>query len=990
MNLDAAPEDDRPSLSGRWLDIRQRIALAGEASEPQLVEWFCSDQIRAWQAGQRIPAETYLNLHPALQAESPAAFEVVYGEFMLRESMGESPRVEEFAWRFPKLADRLRRQIAFHRVLTTDDVADSQETAAARGAGGDSRDDDEPSVAGAPEIPGYRLLDELGRGGTGVVYKARQLTLNRLVALKVIQAGHHALPGAVDRFRSEAEAVARFQHPHIIQVYEVGEHEGLGYLALEYAAGGSLATAIAGTPQDPSASAALVADLARAIHYAHGCGIVHRDLKPANVVMTESRVPKITDFGLAKLLEHEAGSTVSGTILGTPSYMAPEQLLGYSSEITPAADVYALGAILYEGLTGRPPFKGATPLSTLDQVANQEPLGPSTLQRNIPLDLETICMKCLEKDPSRRYPTAEALADDLRRFLDGRPILARPSPAWEKAAKWARRRPGMATALAGVAVAISVVFAGIVYYNALLRDGVRTAQAAKAEADRSARVALDQRNLALKALDKLVFEVQERLGETPATRSLRRSLLDTAIAGLDEIASSTEATPPDLSRAVAHQKLGELYRQVGRSAEASRQLEQAVRLAEQLATAAPGDLAVKDSLIRSHVGLGELQLRADQTGLALRHFHRVVELSEEITAAGAGRLGARRGLVEAYVRLGRAHGFHREFDEARAWFQKARSLAERWGVDEPGNTEASAMLAWSYRKIADIGKLSGDADAAQEGYFKAIAVGRETLKAHPTDVATRTHLATALNDLAGVFYRRPDLAGAGPLYAEAETIFTDLVQADPENADTQFMLIHAQYDHARLLRDRARFPEAASAYRRALESLSRFPGERLSADRPNAFLRVEILQRNLADCESALAALGPLALLNSKPAHDACPLFLARIRLLSAMRKPEDAFDAVEAVCSLGADGAADFAALIPAIGESVRVLDELRCTGPTEARRSAVRHRCADRAVALLAAAAERGLIDGSRLEQDSSLKWLRGEPTFRALAKRLKNANP
>ena len=327
-------------------------------------------------------------------------------------------------------------------------------------------------VAGAPDIPGYRIFGELGRGGAGVVYKARQLSLNRLVALKVIQAGHHAKPGAVERFRAEAETVARFQHPNIIQVYEVGEHQGLGYLTLEYAAGGSLATALAGTPQDPSSSAALLEELARAIHYAHECGIVHRDLKPANVVMTESRIPKITDFGLAKLLEPEGEVTVSGTIMGTPSYMAPEQLLGVSREITPAADVYALGAILYELLTGRPPFKGATPLSTLDQVANQEPLVPSKLQRNTPPELETICMKCLEKAPSRRYPTAEALADDLRRFLDGRPILARPTPVWEKAVKWARRRPGMAIAIVGIAVAILVVFSGILYYNALLQSSV--------------------------------------------------------------------------------------------------------------------------------------------------------------------------------------------------------------------------------------------------------------------------------------------------------------------------------------------------------------------------------------------------------------------------------------------------------------------------------------------------------------------------------------
>ncbi|APW62937.1 serine/threonine-protein kinase [Paludisphaera borealis] len=353
-----APQQETSSLSERWLDIRERLALADGASEPQRVEWICSDQIRDWQAGRRIPAEAYLALHPLFPAESEAVFEVVYNEFLLRESLGERPCLEEFVWRFPDLADRLARQLALHRALSSDDGADGEGVPAPRARKANREGDDGPTIAGAPRIPGYRILGELGRGGAGVVYKARQLTLDRLVALKVIQAGHRALPGAVERFHAEAEATARFQHPNIIQVHEVGEHEGLGYLALEYAAGGSLEAAIAGTPWAPTVASALIEELARAIHYAHERGIVHRDLKPANVVMTSSRTPKITDFGLAKLLEQNECSTVSGTILGTPSYMAPEQFLGSSHEITPAADVYALGAMLYEALTGRPPFKG--------------------------------------------------------------------------------------------------------------------------------------------------------------------------------------------------------------------------------------------------------------------------------------------------------------------------------------------------------------------------------------------------------------------------------------------------------------------------------------------------------------------------------------------------------------------------------------------------------------------------------------------------------
>jgi serine/threonine protein kinase len=270
--------------------------------------------------------------------------------------------------------------------------------------------------------PGYALIRELGRGGAGVVYEARQLGLNRTVALKVIRPWLYSDPAIASRFRAEAEAAARFAHPNIIHVYEVGEHDGQGYLALEYAAGGSLHAKLAGTPRLPRDAAETVEALALAVHYAHGRGIVHRDLKPANVVLTDDGVPKITDFGLAKLMKNDSGMTRTGDVIGTPSYMAPEQARGSAGSITPATDVYSLGAILYEMLTGRPPFQGATPLSTLEQVSDHDPLPPGRLQRHTPRDIETICLKCLEKDPSRRYSNGVALARDLEAFLAGEPI----------------------------------------------------------------------------------------------------------------------------------------------------------------------------------------------------------------------------------------------------------------------------------------------------------------------------------------------------------------------------------------------------------------------------------------------------------------------------------------------------------------------------------------------------------------------------------------
>ncbi len=275
-----------------------------------------------------------------------------------------------------------------------------------------------------PSVPGYQLLEELGRGGMGVVYKARQLGLDRVVALKVILAGPHAGPVEVDRFRREALAIARLQHPQIVQVFEVGGHEGLPFFSLEYCPGGSLARKLARGPLPPPGAAELVETLAGAVYAAHRRGVVHRDLKPANVLLGADGTPKVTDFGLAKDLGGGSGPTQSGAILGTPSYMAPEQAAGRAKEVGPAADVYALGAILYECLTGRPPFSAETPLDTLFQVLERVPERPRRLNPSVDRTLEAVCLKCLEKDPADRYPSAGALAEELAAYRRGEPVLA--------------------------------------------------------------------------------------------------------------------------------------------------------------------------------------------------------------------------------------------------------------------------------------------------------------------------------------------------------------------------------------------------------------------------------------------------------------------------------------------------------------------------------------------------------------------------------------
>jgi tetratricopeptide (TPR) repeat protein/tRNA A-37 threonylcarbamoyl transferase component Bud32 len=319
-----------------------------------------------------------------------------------------------------------------------------------------------PAAAAPPSLPGYEILGFLDRGGMGDVYKARHVRLKRLVALKMIRGDTHADHERMARFQGEAELVARLRHPNIVQIYEVGEAEGRPFISLEFVDGGSLDRKLARTPLAAAPAARLVETLAQAMEVAHRSRIVHRDLKPSNVLLVggpdlpvEQCTPKITDFGLAKQLDADSAQTQTGAIMGTPSYMAPEQAWGRTREIGPLSDVYALGAILYECLTGRPPFKAASPIETVEQVRNEEPVPPRRLQPKVPRDLETICLKCLDKRPSRRYASAKALADDLNRFLQGDPIHARRVRWWERAAKWARRRP-TAAALIGVLVAVGL------------------------------------------------------------------------------------------------------------------------------------------------------------------------------------------------------------------------------------------------------------------------------------------------------------------------------------------------------------------------------------------------------------------------------------------------------------------------------------------------------------------------------------------------------
>jgi serine/threonine-protein kinase len=394
-----------------------------------------------------------------------------------------------------------------------------------------------PAAIALPTLPGYEILQVLGRGGMGVVYKARHLGLNRLVAIKMILAGVHASPSELARFRAEAKIVARLHHANIVQVYEIGSHEGRPYIVLELVEG-SLARRLAGSALPPRQAADWLMTLARAVHYAHQQGIVHRDLKPGNILLGRDDTLKIADFGMAKIVAGRAASqTLTGAIRGTPSYMAPEQAEGDSSQIGPAIDIYGLGAILYELLTSQPPFQADSPRATLDQVLSREPAPPTRLRPNLPRDLETICLRCLSKDPRKRYASAAALADDLAAFLSGEPISARRPGCLERLTGWTKRQPAQAMLAAAGALACIGLAIGVVWSHPL---AVATAAALsllaggcwhRARLHRIAQEAARQRRLAERSYERLhvMLEMTRRLTQRTNLDDRLRLIAETTI-----------------------------------------------------------------------------------------------------------------------------------------------------------------------------------------------------------------------------------------------------------------------------------------------------------------------------------------------------------------------------------------------------------------------------------------------------------------------------
>jgi serine/threonine-protein kinase len=732
---------------------------------------------------------------------------------------GQPTAVEEYLRRFPELAAPTYRS-----------MLQSHEAELRRRSELPAEGANRPTAAAMtvelPDLPGYAILGRLGRGGMGVVYKARHLALNRIVAVKMLLDRVDEDPAAHERFRAEAEAAARLRHPNIVQIYEVGEHRGRPYFTLEYVAGGGLDRLINGAPQPHRPAAILAMELARAVHYAHRQGVIHRDLKPANVLIentiaddalpsvatragaatlvgSASRsstavandlIPKITDFGLAKRLDSPS-QTKTGDVLGTPSYMAPEQARG-DKEVGPGADVYSLGAILYECLTGRPPFRGVSGWATVEMVLSREAVPPREFAPAVPRDVETICLKCLAKEPAKRYATAEALAEDLEQFLNDRPILARPIGRVERARRWARRNP----AVAGLSLALVVLAAGA--FTALtalwLRaDRLRVAAEASAADARRAQSRADANfRKARDVVDQLLARVSdEKLNGVPHLELVRRDIVEDALRYYREFLAERSDDPGvRLEAGRALRKMGELERHLGRYAEADAHARESLTLLEPLANEAPGSPEPAWELSLAHHDQGKLLSllgRGEEAGLAYR---RSVDLDRRLVAAHPDHPEYAGGLAAGLISWGLSTG-RREISGPA--LVEADGILSRLVTGQSNDARRSNFplnLGIAKLNLGGLAVTAGRPEEAERLYRDALQVHGRLAEEFPSSPVCSEQLAADLNALANLLAETGRLAEAEPTYRRAIALREKLVRDFPGVADYQTQAALTQID----------------------------------------------------------------------------------------------------------------------------------------------------------------------------------------------------
>lgn len=666
----------------------------------------------------------------------------------------------------------------------------------------------------------YELIDVIAKGGMGIVHKARDTKLNRTVALKMILSGQFADTAEVKRFYAEAEAAAKLRHPNIVAIHEFGEAAGQHFFSMDYIEGAALSDLVRENALPPNEAAEMVKKIADAMHYAHSEKILHRDLKPSNILLGSDDEPMITDFGLAKQIEEHSQLTMSGTILGTPSYMPPEQASGHLEKVNVVSDVYSIGAILYELLTGRPPFRAANAVETLKQVLDTEPVAPRMLNPAVPVDLETICLKCLQKEQAVRYATAGDLGDELGRFLAGEPILARPIGLPSRVWRWCRRNPKIASlaalAVLGFAAAFTATAVGYV-----------TASRALTRAEQS----LNQLRVAINELYTLVSETD--LLNEPGMQPFRKKLLAKA-RDLYQETLKQQGDDPTIRRelATSHFLLGRIMKDLDDPDAALESLNTAREMQEQL---------VENNRAASHLAelgdtlnlIGEVKEQRDELTDALKLYDEAIRVRESVVEHAPKNVDYARKLANAYMNSGLieekiavlqedADTKQQRYESAMARIVKSQdrriALVKIW----PDNQEVQRDLAKGFFNVADNAfKMERDT-IALNNVTRAIAQFDELLEREPENLENAFFRARCSRLLADVTAYSASPQGAHEVYRDAQQRFARLAEENPAVHKYQGMLAAALINQGVLYSDFNESAEAMKAFRQAssiLESL---------------------------------------------------------------------------------------------------------------------------------------------------------------------------
>lgn len=696
-----------------------------------------------------------------------------------------------------------------------------------------------PPTAGAARAPArrfgnYDLVDTIAKGGMGIVYKAKHIKLNRIVALKMILSGKFADDFEVQRFYLEAEAAAKLRHPNIVGIHDIGECEGQHYFSMDYIEGKSLADLLKDQALAPKHAAQLLQTIASAMHYAHTEGVVHRDLKPSNVLLDAAGAPLITDFGLAKQVQGGGGQsqmTMAGTVVGTPSYMPPEQAAGRIEQVNIRSDVYSLGAILYELLSGRPPFRGAGVMETLKQVLENEPVALRVLSPAIPRDLETICHKCLQKEPEKRYATAKELADELGRFLRGEPILAQPISPLARGWRWCKRNPVVATtsaaALLGLVLALGATTVGYIQVSAAL-----------AESEVS-------RRQAMAAVDDLFTQVSENtLLNKPGLQPLRKELLGRALSYYQRFLEQRKGDPRVQDElASAHFRIGLITEAIESTDQALPLYETARSMQEKLVQATPNQPARLEAYGSTLNALGTALATKKQHEEAQKIYATAAEVRTKLTKLEPSNSEYQRLLANTYMNFGVSLRGSGDRAGARQQFVRAQEIRQAALKRDPDNSKLHRDLGKGNYGLANLARQEGNMADARTQFIAAAEEFEFVVERDAADLENRRLLSVCyrlLGDLASM----EDVAAARSWYEKAHAQLKPLAEQNPEVVDYQAELAGLELNRGYLDGDDGKSEAAIVAFSEAARILAPL-GEAASA-----------LPRHRRDLAMARRALG--------------------------------------------------------------------------------------------------------------------------------------